>query len=579
MPSISFLLTLSLIALTEISGTRVKRTDIPPKRIVINTATQDSPLWTPPLPIVNRASYASSLLSFFSSPFKSTTYGASYTGPFTLLSKDILSNTADPTNDFGNEDKLIECNSNLVYVNLDDAGTAADEVMTYTTSTSKWTTQKVIANDCPDAGEGGLLPRDGGYSVGSVAGPYGKDRLLILGGTQFENNVYYSDDCGVTWDCHDGDQFWNARSYSPVLHPRNVFPGDPIIIAGGLANEVTFSVMMGISYNFGIDWQRPYCRTVDNCQNSLTSPDSYGSCASDVWFPHCYLLPTFPALSGSMAFDTTTLYLFQEKEHVPVVGGQGNVFYLNASNVDAGWTILAGAPDGGYGRKVFIRGGAINTGCWYSSDVLAEDLFYYYIPGAEGTSNFSTSPTAAGPWTTYQNLAPWSPRAGAALAASVSLSAAWYGGGMTYHDGQLQTPTFGDVWQIDVGICLLGKGGAVCSGHGEGDLVNVLCSCDTGFSGARCENGSTPNTKSGLSPGAAAAVALTVIGVFAGSGVYYLGGPKVVMTMATPTYNALSKLIGGVSTSAAKTGVPTNAVYKSVATSEFAAAGSGYGSI
>ena len=348
-------------------------------------------------------------------------------------------------------------------------------------------------------------------------------------------------------------------------------------MAGGLANEAIFSVMMGVSYNFGIDWQRPYCRTVENCRGSLTSPDAYGTCSNDAWYPHCYLLPVAPALSGSMAFDTTTLYLFQEKEDV---GGLGDVFYLNASNVDSGWTKLAGAPDGGYGRKVFIRGGAINTGCWFSADILAEDLFFYYVPGAEGTSNFSTSPTAAGPWTTYKDLAPWSPRAGAALAASVSLSAAWYGGGMTYHDGHLQAPAFGDVWQIDVGICLLGKGGAVCSGHGTGDLVNVLCSCDPGFSGSRCENGSSPNTNSGLSPGAAAAVALSVIFVFAGSGIYFVGGPSAVLTLATPTFNALTKMIGvAVSTTGSKTGVPTNAVYKSVATSEFTATGSGYGSI
>ena len=170
MPSISFItstLTLLVASATLISGTRVKRSDmLPGDKTRAPSTTQDT-LWTAPSPlaIVNRASHASSLLSFFSSPFKSSSSSSSYTGPFTLLSQTILSDTTDPTNDFGSEDKLIECNGNLVYVNLDDAGKAADEVMTYTTATSTWTTQKVIANDCPDAGEGGLLPRDGGYSV------------------------------------------------------------------------------------------------------------------------------------------------------------------------------------------------------------------------------------------------------------------------------------------------------------------------------------------------------------------------------------------------------------------------------
>jgi hypothetical protein len=111
-----------------------------------------------------------------------------YTGPFTLLSSNALDGTADPDNNFGPEDKLVSCNEKLVFIDLDTDGTSPDTVISYSTITKAWTKTRVVANACPDSGQGGLLPRDSGYTVGTTAGPSG-DRLLVLGGTVEENNV------------------------------------------------------------------------------------------------------------------------------------------------------------------------------------------------------------------------------------------------------------------------------------------------------------------------------------------------------------------------------------------------------
>ncbi len=485
------------------------------------------------------------------------------------MSADALKDTVDISNEFSNEDKLVECNGDLVYINLDDSGNAADEVLSYSSATNLWTKYPLVANVCPDDGEGSLLPRDSGYSVGSTSGPDGTDRLLIVGGSLGDNNVYYSDNCGKSWDCHDGNQLWNPRSFSPALHPKGIFPGDPIMLMGGLSEEQIFSVMHTQSYNFGIDWTRPYCTKTDQCAHPLNVPDTYGSCSDPVWYKHCYLLPAVPALSGSVAYDTTTMYLFLEKEDV---GGNGTVYYLNRSNYATGWSVLRGAGDGGFGRKVFIRGGAPNSGCWFSNDVLAEDLFYYYIPGAMGSNSFMTAPAASGPWTQWDNLAPWTPRAGGALAASDVKSAAWYGGGSAYIDGDLSEPTFSDVWQIDVGVCLLGSGGKVCSGHGSADLFNVVCSCDAGFTGPRCASGSA--AAKGLSPGAAAAIALSVIAVVAGGGVWYVG-VNTALAFVQPALDAtkqvLDKTVGLVSGGGAKSMSPSGSKGISAASGTYGA--------
>ena len=181
--------------------------------------------------------------------------GGAYTGPFTLLSASALDGVSDPDDDFGAEDKLVSCNNKLVFVDLETDGTTSDDtVISYDTVTQKWSRQTIVSNGCPDyPNDPSLIPRDGGYSVGSTNGPVG-DRLLIIGGNNADNNVFYSDDCGVTWDCYDGPNFFNPRSFSPIIHPKGIFPGDPIFFAGGLSGETTFSVMFAMSYDYGIHW-------------------------------------------------------------------------------------------------------------------------------------------------------------------------------------------------------------------------------------------------------------------------------------------------------------------------------------
>ena len=229
-----------------------------------------------------------------------------YTGPFTLLSANALDNTADPLDGFGTEDKLVQCNDKLVFVDLNTRGGAnADVVITYDTTTSQWTTTPIVSLPCPETGEGGLLPRDGGsYTIGVTASPLGGDRLLVIGGTDGENNVYYSDTCGLVWMCYDANQFWSPREFTTVINAPGVLPGDPLIMGGGYLvindNGTTvfdgFSVMVALSYDFGIHWQRPECYAAAECSYALTAPDSVGK------FSVCHFPPFF--LCGPVAAFT-----------------------------------------------------------------------------------------------------------------------------------------------------------------------------------------------------------------------------------------------------------------------------------
>ena len=159
-----------------------------------------------------------------------------------------------------------------------------------------------------------------------------------------------------------------------------------------------------------------------------------------------------------------------------------------------GWKQIPGALDGADGRKVFIRGTQPGSGCWFSTDYLAEDLWVFFEPAVQSTNAFFTSPSAIGPWTNWSAIglfAPWSPRASAAVASSHRATVAWVASGMKFIDGN---PVFGsglgDVWQVDAGICLLGPAnGKVCSGAGTPNLDSVTCACDVGASGKFCEVG------------------------------------------------------------------------------------------
>ena len=177
----------------------------------------------------------------------------------------------------------------------------------------------------------------------------------------------------------------------------------------------------------------------------------------------------------------------------------------------------------------------------------------FWNPGSASHNNFSTAPTANGPWTSFVGLAPWAPRASAALASSPSATVAWLGSGVTMVDGNPVLPSFGDVWQIDAGVCLLGgaAGGApprVCSGHGVPDLGTVTCACSSGYSGARCELGSgaapaAPPKSNAAGITAAVLLPLSLLGF-----ILYAGGPVAALALAQAgvgrAYSAVQGAVG-----------------------------------
>jgi hypothetical protein len=112
---------------------------------------------------------------------------------FTQITADFMAGVADVEDGFGAEDKAVVCNGDFVFIDLDE-NVADVWRYKYASATDAWSKDALTALDCPDSGQGGLVPRDTGYVVSTTAGPYGGDRLLILGGAtdnngQDENNV------------------------------------------------------------------------------------------------------------------------------------------------------------------------------------------------------------------------------------------------------------------------------------------------------------------------------------------------------------------------------------------------------
>jgi hypothetical protein len=217
----------------------------------------------------------------------------------------------------------------------------------------------------------------------------------------------------------------------------------------------------------------------------------------------------------------------------------GTVWYLNATTYSSGWQQAADAVFGGFGRKVFIRGGAPLSGCWFSTDFDAEDTWTGggtfhpgVVPSATSMNAFATASSGKGPWTTYSQPAPWAPRASAALTSSWKSTSAFFASGMTFNNGVPSAPVFADVWQIDVGVCLLAPStGAVCNGNGQPDLVNVVCNCVAGTSGQFCEVGSPASNSvagaGGAGPAVAVGVSIAVIAAVAAGAWFFvakLGG-------------------------------------------------------
>jgi len=281
--------------------------------------------------------------------------------------------------------------------------------------------------------------------------------------------------------------------------------------------DFLFSIAFFLSYDGGISWQRPECTSISNCRFSLPVPDTFGRCiAEDDLYRHCYVIPDTPALSGSIAADWTTMYLFYEPEDVPDDDqGIGRVYYLNASNFATGWSLLPGAGYGGQdgGRKIFLRGKVPGSGCFINTDYNAEELWVFLDDYVVSTNFFQVSSSPLGPWRNF--TAPWSPRAAAAFTTSWNSSVAYFASGMSFTNGEVDPnlPTFGDAWRIDTSVCLLGPNAAVCSGQGVADLDSVVCRCYAGASGTYCEQGSSAsNAQAGSAAGGPAQVAGGIIG-------------------------------------------------------------------
>lgn len=211
----------------------------------------------PRLPALRRAALAACALACAAS--------AAYS-PFTQLTANYLAGTADPAKKYGPEDKLLAVNGNLVFVDLDQV---PGVVLTYATDTQTWSTTPVVQQACVPASSYGLVPRDSGYTVGVTSNPDGSDRLIIVGGETLDVNVWFSDDSGVTWQCSSIPQVWISRSFAPLWHGPGILPGDPLVMAGGLAEESVTSVGMFVSNDFGMHWQRPFCSLQSNCRQAF----------------------------------------------------------------------------------------------------------------------------------------------------------------------------------------------------------------------------------------------------------------------------------------------------------------------
>jgi hypothetical protein len=386
-------------------------------------------------------------------------------GPFTLLSPDGLAATSAPQDSFGPEDHLVRLdNGDLVFIDLDGFGPDRDKIAKQFKSTDGGVTwsagTRILGGTCIN---GNLLPRDAGYSVGTAPpnASGGPDRILVLGGDFSEKNVYYSDDEGVSFSCISAPEAWAPRERGwtariPSL-PGTVFMGGGITV-GGPSNGLFMSVDDGAS------WSRPQCASVADCRNSIV--DGVDT---------AFTMPDSPSTPGAVVADDTSIWFLPDH---PVSGAF--VYWLNSTNVASGWSPVAANSSGMFGRKVWLASSTPGRGCFFSTDIGAEDL-YLKSTGANSSNGWSTARSPAGPWTVGSIPAPWAPRAGAVV---LGLGrTAIVGAGMDLINGQWSLPIFGDVWGVDASACLLAPNGQVCSGHGSADLDSLQCACDEAYDG------------------------------------------------------------------------------------------------
>lgn len=441
-----------------------------------------------------------------------------------------------------------------------------------------WNQQTMFFTVCPDGLP--LIPRDSGYTVAVTVNPSNNgDRIVIVGGDAADADVWVSDDCGITFTCYDTPEEWTPRDFPILLSPPSMeFETQPLFMGGGKTNGV-YSVGLFQSIDGGQSWSRPICDAPGTCTYPYTDIDYY-------MFPN-------PPTMGKLVADTRTLYFFDDWNN----GDPDlSVFYLNSSNYGTGWKPIPGADlTNAFGRKVWISSTTFGSsaGCWFSTDYDTEDLYVTPKGNVNSMNAFSTASSPIGPWTVAPISAPWTPRASTVILGLGST--AIVGGGLSFTNGVPTYPTFGDVWQVDAGVCLLDTTGKVCSGHGHPNFMTVKCACDPGWGGdslcgsctpnktygssctlcptsidgSSCNNAagagycdsqkgcvctggfsgpscsiplpSNDNAPSGLSPGAATGVSFTVI-CLAGIGlfVYFSGGPRAAFQVAVSRLGALN---------------------------------------
>ncbi len=228
---------------------------------------------------------------------------------FTLLTvgqyADFL-NVADPADGFGAEDKLVACKGDLVFVDLDES---VGTLFKYATATGVWSRAPIADTVCDGGNSPPMWPRDAGYVVAVTQNPT-PDRLIVLGGDPADVNVWFSDDCGITWTCSTTPQAWQPRQYAATVDAAGILQGNPLVFAGGVADLE--SIAQFHSADGGITWSRPRCTAATPCQQdclssgmsdcTLPEADPVGSC-SGADFNLCYLLPDMPCFPGSIASD------------------------------------------------------------------------------------------------------------------------------------------------------------------------------------------------------------------------------------------------------------------------------------
>ena len=352
---------------------------------------------------------------------------------------------------------------------------------------AQWSSTRIKPQACPDSGNPALLPRDrvGAYTVGTTkigGNPAAGDRLLVIGGDDQSNNVYHSDNCGVTWYCFDGEEPWTVagKSYAPIL-TLTALPGEPLIMGGGFDNTAgggrRLSSQLYYSYDGG----------------------------AGTWL-QTYDLPLPGVFPGMLAQDRSTVYLFGN------VSTGYAVWALDESTYNTtGWSLIpgsAGGSGGDVGRRLYIQG-AVSGGCFFATDANPGELWAGQrdpsLSPLTSSSDFFTAVAATGPW--VKGSAPWAPRSSAAVVLSNDRRTAVVAGGVVFEGGVPTGETLADAWAVDASVCLLGANGAVCSGHGTPSLDTVTCACDVGYTGSPvCDlPSSTPSKSLSSSPAPSAA--------------------------------------------------------------------------